>query len=1249
MKAAPPAVRYSRWSLIATILILTQIVPASIVPVREARADGVANGVCTHQCIQQPNGSFFCQADPNDPDCTGGGTGIPVTQFCSCWDLTAFAISGEPNAEICNQPDTCLSHGGWRGGDGNTCQCHDGAGFEIDTPPNSAICNTSETCSGHGGWVGGGGVTIAQLKFFQNPTAWVRRHDPETGALLSNESFSATEPLQRLETRAIADVRAAHGLPATQENNVSIWARDRVRAELFGLLAEIALKPAAERTSDEAAIYTWLQAIVWQRRIDAAQAALGQYNSLRYAAEFATCDWHSPSTTVVKLGTDANGNVRNVETTGCSPGVDGIPNTDPTPNSGTPAQIAAGLDDGETCFAFDEPFTRSSYDGITLSRCAGVPQPWDVFGIHAHPTVEQFLEYGYALADQNIVVSPGVVSVLGNTHKALAFGIGAGTAAVTAGIAGRAIYAAGGWSGFIRIFPYAARTTYVASKVAGQTGATIGASLRLISALASATLVLEILLTIVTAVTTLLDIIGFTELPIKLKQAVTTAQGETETSFQVSENYTFKSGKPDLGTLIASDGGKEELFRAFITTVSPEKDLSAAVAPTPDSTLTWAVRDPSQQPVLIGTPGTRHLLPYTSWEGSEPYAQQRVSLYEGWFNTEVELPDGSVVRALDLGIDYKDCEGKERRAWRVPNREFVTIAQGTAFEDADPGDTEQGDSFSYLDWSGQCRTARINHRPVASGLVVSGAGVEGSPTTLIGTASDPDGDALLYAWDLGDGSTTTGGASIQHSYGDDGTFTVRLVPTDVFGATGAARTEQVTIANLAPAIVSLDLEAAEVEEGSPAVLDTTYADPGHADTIEVDVDWGDGGTSLETPAALPASGVSRQSHVYADGSAAGSTFPIAVVVTDDDGASASGATSVVVRNVPPSATLVAPTEDLAWNQVFQLAVEGASDPSPVDQAAGFAYAFRCPGQDFGAFAAPTPGPVATTCVARGARIAEVGARVRDKDGGVRELTTTVSIPNVPPQVLGLPVFEPIVPGSPFTIRATFSDDRLEGSYVATFDWGDGTQSIGSVVLGDGAGTATGTHTYASGGSYTVTVRVTDPEGATSEPLGVEVPSVTAGCRVNGVLGLCVGTPGRDRIIGSRGDDVIFGGDGNDTIRGEGGNDRLYGGAGNDKLIALNGKDLLVGGDGDDDLRGGAGDDVLDGGSGNDRLTGHTGDDVLLGGEGDDRLLGRAGADRLDGGTGNDRLDGGTGSDACGDADQAGPFRGCETPLPAAAP
>lgn len=67
-----------------------------------------------------------------------------------------------------------------------------------------------------------------------------------------------------------------------------------------------------------------------------------------------------------------------------------------------------------------------------------------------------------------------------------------------------------------------------------------------------------------------------------------------------------------------------------------------------------------------------------------------------------------------------------------------------------------------------------NQKPVASFTNT----VDGLKVTVDATASsDPDGDALTYAWNFGDGETGTG-ATAEHTYAAAGTYTVSLIVND---------------------------------------------------------------------------------------------------------------------------------------------------------------------------------------------------------------------------------------------------------------------------------------------------------------------------------------------------------------------------------------------------------------------------------------------------------------------------------------
>lgn len=151
-------------------------------------------------------------------------------------------------------------------------------------------------------------------------------------------------------------------------------------------------------------------------------------------------------------------------------------------------------------------------------------------------------------------------------------------------------------------------------------------------------------------------------------------------------------------------------------------------------------------------------------------------------------------------------------------------------------------------------------------------GLEGAAVAFDASASsDPDGDALTFAWSFGDGTTGTG-ATPSHVYADDGTYAVRVIVSDVYGAADTAFT-QVTVMNVAPTVAAF--AGAQLLPGETYAAGGAFADPG-ADAWTATVDYGDG-TGAQ-PLALAGNTFSL-AHVYA----APGTYAVTVTVRDGDG------------------------------------------------------------------------------------------------------------------------------------------------------------------------------------------------------------------------------------------------------------------------------------------------------------------------------------------------------------------------------
>ena len=176
---------------------------------------------------------------------------------------------------------------------------------------------------------------------------------------------------------------------------------------------------------------------------------------------------------------------------------------------------------------------------------------------------------------------------------------------------------------------------------------------------------------------------------------------------------------------------------------------------------------------------------------------------------------------------------------------------------------------------------------------------EGSSISMSGAAStDPDQDALTYAWNFGDGSTGSG-VSVSHTYLQDGVYTVQLTVTDTRGLTSTVSTAA-TITNVAPSINPFS--GATLLPGETYSADGSFTDPG-ADSWTGTVNYDDG----SGVGALALTGKTfTLSHVY---SAAG-VFTVSVKISDDDVTSTATKTVTVLSPSTAVANAIAMLDQL---------------------------------------------------------------------------------------------------------------------------------------------------------------------------------------------------------------------------------------------------------------------------------------------------------------------------------------------------
>jgi hypothetical protein len=249
----------------------------------------------------------------------------------------------------------------------------------------------------------------------------------------------------------------------------------------------------------------------------------------------------------------------------------------------------------------------------------------------------------------------------------------------------------------------------------------------------------------------------------------------------------------------------------------------------------------------------------------------------------------------------------------------------------------------------------------------------------------------------------------------------------------------------------------------------------------------------------------------------------------------------------------------------------------------------------------------------------VTVTMTDSDGEDHTGTADVTVDDVAPVITSLASSSPecggAAEGQAVTVSGTFTDVGVQDTHTAVIDWGDGTTSAATISESGGSGTLSGSHAYAVGGVYPITVKLTDDDTLSAIASSQAVVS-GVGVR-NGTL-YVIGTEDADHVT------INQQGDGTYVVHANflAGN-RLVSGAGVTNIVVV-----LCDGDDHFSMAGSISTPALiDGGEGNDQLNGGNGRNVILGGPGDDVLIGGSDKDLLIGGTGADRIIGNKGNDA----------------------
>jgi len=326
------------------------------------------------------------------------------------------------------------------------------------------------------------------------------------------------------------------------------------------------------------------------------------------------------------------------------------------------------------------------------------------------------------------------------------------------------------------------------------------------------------------------------------------------------------------------------------------------------------------------------------------------------------------------------------------------------------------------------------------------------------------GGASPYSlsWNFGDGTTSTA-PNVYHSYSTPGSFTVTLTVIDSTGMTSRA-TGVVTVQPPPSPVVTVNGPTPNpASTGSTVVLN--FAVSSTTSVTGITVNWGDG----TSPDNISSTAIS-DTHVYSStGAGKSQTFTITVTATYTGGSS-SGTTTETVNDRPPTITVSSVTSPVNTSQTVNMALSAVDPDGTVSSIS----------VDYGDGTTVDVLPGTTTSDSHSysstdsstSKTFTITATATDNSGSNGQARVSVTVNDRPPIVGVTSVSpDPAVAGQAVTVSFTTSDPDGTVSSVIV-NWGDGTPSDSL------PGTSTSdTHTYASGGNFTITVTAIDNSGS----------------------------------------------------------------------------------------------------------------------------------------------------------------------------
>ena len=267
--------------------------------------------------------------------------------------------------------------------------------------------------------------------------------------------------------------------------------------------------------------------------------------------------------------------------------------------------------------------------------------------------------------------------------------------------------------------------------------------------------------------------------------------------------------------------------------------------------------------------------------------------------TDASDPDGSTASyEWDFDSDETiDATGEmTSKSWSTTGTRTVTL---TVTDDEDATD-----SYST--------SVTVGTQPPTAAFTLTTNGDDQPVEFDASDSSDPDGTIASYEWEFDDGATATG-VTPTHTYGDPGQYDVTLTVTDEDGAI-ATETRTVSVANLDPN-ASYVRSPETITPGETVTFDAAGSSDPDDNVTGYEWDLGDGATATGQTATTSYETPGEKQ--------------VTLTVTDEDGATDSYQTTVVVENQPPDAVATvdgATAVTVYTDEAFDVSALDSTDP-----------------------------------------------------------------------------------------------------------------------------------------------------------------------------------------------------------------------------------------------------------------------------------------------------------------------------------